>query len=248
MTEAAPRSAADRGFRKAVRAAVCARPALLEPGLILQGHPLRLAGDRKLRVHGVDVLGHPCVVECFRRLDAEAWDWMLAVLCAFREGQAGADPVYARGRQPRLFVLAPQFRPEDLARARVLDEAAPVRAFRVRAAGSSDWEADMVLPAPEPAGADWIAAAPVAGRSALLRIAATCARGARRAEIVHGRWPVLVRTAAGAVASIHRDGERLWFLAAGPDGGLLDLSREDDADRAVDRLLRALRGPSVVRA
>jgi hypothetical protein len=234
-------SEAPKGFRKSVRRALLARPEWVEPGVLLQDQALRLPDGRRIRLHGVDVLGRPCLVGVFRELDAEAYDWLLAVACAFRDGMLGGDPVYSRGREPRLFVVAPWFRPEDLVRLDLLSDAVDVRALRVRRCAES-WATELVHPRCEFGDLEsWLEASPAALRGFLRRLYAVAQRGGQRCEFQGQPWPICVAGGDGPLASIHRDGERLLYLAvrgAGEPPEMLALDGERGQDQAIDHLLR----------
>lgn len=235
--------ATKKGFRKQVRASLLESPAWLEPGVLLQDQALRLPDRRKIRLHGVDILGRPCLVGIFRELDESAYDWMLSVACAFRDGILGGDAVYARGREPRLFVLAPWFRPEDMARLALLDEAVSVRALRLRKTNSERWSTELMHPRTDFLDEQvWEQDAPPALHGFLHRLRAAAHRGVQRCEFQGAPWPLLVVGKHGPFAAIHRDGERLLFLEAGLHGQsprLIDLSSELGQDEAIHAILLA---------
>ena len=237
-------------MKKEVRRALLQRPEWVEPGVLLQDQALVLPGGRKIRLHGVDVLGRPCPVGVFKELDAEAYDWMLAVLCAFRDGLLGGDPVYARGREPRLFVIAPWYRPEDLARLALLDEAAPVRALRVRRRAGA-WATELIHPRADfPDEFErWVDAAPTGAEGFLSRLRAACLRGVHRCDFQGEPWPLLISGPGGPLAAIHREGERLLYLAVHEPGQppeLVDLRSESGQDAAIDHVLRSRIGADLV--
>ena len=234
----------EKGMRKSIRRALMRRPEWVEPGVLLQDQALRLPGGGKVRLHGVDVLGRPCLVGVFRELDAKAYDWMLAVVCAFRDGLLGGDPVYARGREPRLFVVAPWFRPEDLARLALLDDAVQVRALRVRRSATESWTTELVQPRQEVPDdpASWLKAAPEATHGFLARLRSASLRGVHRCDFQGEPWPLLMMGPAGPVAAIHRDEDRLLFLAVqerGQPARVIDVQTESGQDAAIDHVLRS---------
>ena len=233
-----------KGMRKEIRRALMRRPEWVEPGILLQDQALRLPGGGKVKLHGVDVLGRPCLVGVFRELDAKAYDWMLAVVCAFRDGLLGGDPVYARGREPRLFVVAPWYRPEDLARLALLDDAVQVRALRVRRSATEGWVTELVQPRQEfpDDPAPWFEAAPAEMHSFLKRLRSAGLRGVHRCDFQGEPWPLLVMGLQGPVAAIHRDEDRLLFLAVQEQGvpaRVLDVRTESGQDAAIDHVLRS---------
>lgn len=234
---------APKGLRKQARAAFLAQPAWIEPGILLQGQALRMPNGRKVRLHGVDILGRPCIVGVFRELDADAYDWMLSVACAFRDGILGGDAVYARGREPRLFVVAPWFRPEDIARVALLDQAFSVRALRLRKAAEGRWSTELMHPRTDPLDeAAWEARAPASSHGFLRRLRAAARRGVQRCEFQGAPWPLLLIGPHGPLAAVHRDGERLLFLVSGSaevSPRLIDLSTEGGQDAAIDAVLLA---------
>jgi hypothetical protein len=234
---------APKGLRKQVRADFLARPAWIEPGVLLQGEALLLPNGSKVRLHGVDILGRPCIVGVFRELDADAYDWMLSVACAFRDGILGGDAVYARGREPRMFVVAPWFRPEDIARLALLDAAFSVRALRLRKAPDGSWTSELIHPRLDVLDEQaWEEHAPKASHGFLRRLRAAARRGVQRCEFQGAPWPLLLVGPQGPLAAVHRDGERLLFLAAsGVDMSpqLIDLSSEGGQDAAIDAILLA---------
>lgn len=237
-------SKAHKGLKKEVRRALLRRPEWVEPGILLQDQALLLPGGRKIRLHGVDVLGRPCLVGVFRELDADAYDWMLSVVCAFRDGLLGGDPVYARGREPRLFVVAPWYRPEDLARLALLDDAVPVRALRVRRSSENGWATELVQPRHEfPDDPEvWMQHAPTASHSFLKRLRSAGLRGVHRCDFQGEPWPLLLMGPHGPIAAMHRDEDRLLFLAVSEPGmpaHLLDVQTESGQDAAIDHVLRA---------
>lgn len=233
-----------KGWKKEVRHALLRRPEWVEPGILLQDQALLLPGGGKVRLHGVDVLGRPCLVGVFRELDADAYDWMLSVVCAFRDGLLGGDPVYARGREPRLFVVAPWYRPEDLARLALLDDAVPVRALRVRRSSSNGWATELVQPRHDfPDDPElWMQHAPEASHGFLQRLRSAGLRGVHRCDFQGEPWPLLLVGLQGPLAAMHRDGERLLFLAVSEPGvpaQLLDVRTESGQDAAIDHVLRS---------
>jgi hypothetical protein len=191
----------------------------------------------------VDILGRPCIVGVFRELDAEAYDWMLSVACAFRDGILGGDAVYARGRDPRLFVLAPWFRPEDIARLALLDEAISVRALRLRKASDGKWSTELMHPRMDVLDEQaWEDHAPESSHGFLRRLRAAARRGVQRCEFQGSPWPLLLVGPDGPLAAVHRDGDRLLFLSAedrGRSPQLIDLSSEAGQDAAIDAILQA---------
>lgn len=237
-------SKSQKGMRKEIRRALMRRPEWVEPGILLQDQALTLPGGGKVKLHGVDVLGRPCLVGVFRELDAQAYDWMLAVVCAFRDGLLGGDPVYARGREPRLFVVAPWYRPEDLARLALLDDAVQVRALRVRRSATEGWVTELVQPRQEfpDDPAPWFEAAPAETHGFLKRLRSAGLRGVHRCDFQGEPWPLLVMGPQGPVAAIHRDEDRLLFLAVHEQGlpaQVLDVRTESGQDAAIDHVLRS---------
>lgn len=234
---------APKGLRKQVRADLLARPEWIEPGVLLQGQALVLPNGDKVRLHGVDILGRPCIVGVFRELNAAAYDWLLSVACAFRDGILGGDAVYARGREPRLFVVAPWFRPEDIARLALLDEAVSVRALRLRKAPDGHWATELMHPRMDLLDEQaWESHAPSAFHGFLRRLRAAARRGVQRCEFQGAPWPLLLVGPQGPLAAVHRDGERLLFLAAASEGAspqLIDLGTEGGQDAAIDAILLA---------
>ena len=234
-------NAAHKGLRKQVRADLLARPEWIEPGVLLQGQALVLPNGRKVRLHGVDILGRPCIVGVFRELDADAYDWMLSVACAFRDGILGGDAVYARGREPRMFIVAPWFRPEDVARLALLDEAVSVRALRLRKAADGGYSTELMHPRLDVLDEQaWEAHAPISSHGFLRRLRAAARRGVQRCEFQGAPWPLLLVGPQGPLAAVHRDGERLLFLAVGGAGSspqLIDLNSEGGQDAAIDAVL-----------
>jgi len=234
---------ASKGLRKQVRADFLARPEWIEPGVLLQGQALRLPNGSKVRLHGVDILGRPCIVGVFRELDPDAYDWMLSVACAFRDGILGGDAVYARGREPRLFVVAPWFRPEDIARLALLDEAISVRALRLRKASDGKWSSELIHPRLDVLDEQaWEEHAPAQSHGFLRRLRAAARRGVQRCEFQGSPWPLLLVGPQGPLAAVHRDGDRLLFLSAGDrdeSPHLIDLSSEGGQDAAIDAILLA---------
>lgn len=232
-----------KGLRKQVRQALLRRPEWVEPGVLLQDQPLMLADGRKVRLHGVDIEGRPCLVGVFRELDAKAYDWMLASLCAFRDGMLGRDPVYSRGHEPRLFVVAPWFRPEDLSRLRLIGRDGSVRALRLRHLGEQEFRTELVFPATEFPNADaWVEQAPQELRGFCRRLLAAARRGPDRFEFQGVAWPVLIAGEQGPVAALHLQGSTPRFLAVGDAGmppRVIELTTEAGQDDAVDHLLRS---------
>ncbi|MCH2101993.1 MAG: hypothetical protein MK209_08745 [Planctomycetes bacterium] len=232
-------------MRKEIRQALMRRPEWVEPGVLLQDQSIKLPGEAgKLRLHGVDVLGRPCLVGVFRELDAAAYDWMLAVVCAFRDGLLGGDPVYSRGREPRLFVVAPWYRPEDLARLALLADAVPVRALRVRRNSSEGWVTELVQPRHEfpDDPAHWLDQAPESMHGFLKRLRSAGLRGVHRCDFQGEPWPLLLMGAQRPVAAIHREGDRVLFLAVDEPGmpaRVIDLQTESGQDTAIDHVLRS---------
>jgi hypothetical protein len=224
------------------------QPARLEPGVLLQAHPLQVADGAEVPLHGVDVLGHPCLVGIFDQLDAQAYDWMLQVLVAFREGMLGGDPVYAQGRQPRLFLLCSFYRPEDHARLRLLSEACSVRALSYQRLpadpiqGQTEWL--IRLSYPQPASGDfhrWTEQAPHPLQAYLSRFLAACRRGQPSISVEGTPWPMLLVGPQGPFGALHLDEERLVLVANQAEEGLpivFNLEHEADRDRAIDRILR----------
>jgi hypothetical protein len=225
-----------------------AHPARLEPGLLLQAHPLQLEGDVEVPLHGVDVLGRPCLVGIFDQLNAEAYDWMLSVLVAFRDGMAGGDPVYAKGRQPRLFLLCSFYRPEDHARLRLLSEACSVRAmsFQHMPTPATDPERQWLirLSFPQPAEGDfsgWTELAPTHLQAYLSRFLAACRRGQPSISVEGTPWPMLLIGPNGPFGALHKEEGQLVLVANHENNGLpvvFDLEREEERDLAIDRVLR----------
>jgi len=234
----------ERGMLKSIRKRLLERPELVEPGVLLQSHLLQLAGGWRVKLHGVDVLGRPCLVGCFRALDAAAYDWALGVACAFRDGLAGSNPVYSRGREPRIFMASPMFRSEDLARLRLLDQAGSFRGLRVHRDGAGEWQTELSFPRSEfPDDREWLADAPADCQAFLGRLIAAARRGGVRAEIQGRPWPMLLTSDFGPVAALHRDRDRMLFLSVNAPGDppeMLELVSEEKQDQAIDRLLRAL--------
>jgi hypothetical protein len=237
------KNGAPKGMRKQVRADLLTRPAWIEPGVLLQAQTLRIPNGRKVRLHGVDILGRPCIVGVFRELNADAYDWLLSVACAFRDGILGGDAVYARGREPRLFVVAPWFRPEDVARLALLDDAVSVRALRLRKAPNGKWSTELMHPRMDVLDEQaWEENAPEQSHGFLRRLRAAARRGVQRCEFQGSPWPMLLVGPQGPLAAVHRDGDRLLFLSAGDHGEppqLIDLSSEGGQDAAIDAILLA---------
>ena len=90
--------------------------------------------------------------------------------------------------------------------------------------------------------ASWLKAAPEATHGFLARLRSASLRGVHRCDFQGEPWPLLMMGPAGPVAAIHRDEDRLLFLAVqerGQPARVIDVQTESGQDAAIDHVLRS---------
>ncbi len=217
-----------------------AKPARVEPGLLLQDLAIPLRSGAEIGLHGIDLLGRPCLFGMFEQMGPSAYDWALEVITSFREGLEGADPIYRRGREPRLILLSRSWCVEDFARLRFFAQTTAVRGYQIHG-DVLDWKLELCFPSAEPSPADaWVEDLGAHDRRFLQRMLAAAGRGGRKVKLQGGLWPLTLVNSEGPFASLHQGESGL--LMSVPDGEerfrVLDLNRALDRDLAIDSVLR----------
>lgn len=217
-----------------------ASPARIEPGMLLQAQPIILRSGAEIAVHGMDLLGRPCLFGLFQQLDATAWDWLLEAITAFREGLEGSDPVYQRGREPRMFLLCAQWVVQDYARLRFFAESVNVRGYRIHG-DALGWELDLCFPAAEGVAEDlWLERVRQQDRQFIRRLLAAAGRGGSLVQVQGGLWPLNLVNHEGPFASLHLGEDGLLMSVPDEDRRyrVLDLNLAKDRDLAIDSVMR----------
>ncbi|NQU48477.1 MAG: hypothetical protein HQ519_07505 [Planctomycetes bacterium] len=216
------------------------KPAAAEPGLLLRAEPITMRSGNRIDLHGIDLLGRPCLFGMFLELDAQAYDWLLEVITSFRDGLEGADPIYQRGREPRLFVLSHALRLEDYSRLRFFAESISIRAFRI-AKLTTSWQLRLAYPEPEPVlSQPWLECIEEKDRDFVQRMLAAAGRGGVKIALQGGPWPMNLVNSEGPFASLHSSESGLLMSVPTQDEKytILDLNLPLDRDLAIDSVLR----------
>ncbi len=214
-----------------------ARPARVEPGMLLQAQEISMRSSAQISLHGIDLLGRPCLFGFFEGLTAEAWDWVLETITSFREGMEGTDPVYQRGREPRLFLFCRDWHVEDFARLRFLNETVAMRGYRMKDSGGLE----LCFPAADSASSsDWLEKLADRDRPFIRRLLAAASRGDKKVQVLGGMWPLNLVNEEGPFASLHQGDSGL--LMSVPMGlgeyRVLDLNLVRARDLAIDSVMR----------
>ena len=214
-----------------------AHPARIEPGMLLQAHPISLRSGAVIELHGIDLLGRPCLFGFFECMDPVAWDWVLESITSFREGIEGSDPIYQRGREPRLFLLGQEWQVEDFARLRFLAQNIAIRGYRLKEFGSMD----LCFPAVDAVDPNaWVEHVAEKDRMFIERLLAAAGRGGQKVQVMGGFWPLNLVNADGPFASLHQNEDGLLMSVPAEPGRyrILDLNQSRDRDLAIDSVMR----------
>jgi hypothetical protein len=216
------------------------KSATAEPGLLLRAEPITMRSGASIDLHGIDLLGRPCLFGMFLDLDSEAYDWVLEVISSFRDGLEGADPIYQRGREPRLFVLSHALRLEDYSRLKFFAESISIRAFRI-AKLTTSWQLRLAFPEPDPVQSHpWLESIEERDRDFIQRMLAAAGRGGLKVALQGGPWPMNLVNSEGPFASLHSSESGLLMSVPTEDEQftILDLNSPIDRDLAIDSVLR----------
>jgi hypothetical protein len=214
-----------------------ARPARVEPGMLLQAQPITMRSGAEIPLHGIDLLGRPCLFGLFDQMNPDCWDWVLEVITSFREGIEGTDPVYQRGREPRLFLLCREWQVEDFARLRFFHQTVGVRGYRMSESGGLE----LCFPAVDSVAADaWIGQVQEGDRPFIQRLLAAAGRGGNTVQVLGGVWPLNLVNEEGPFASLHQGDSGLLMSVPVGQGQyrVLDLNVARDRDLAIDSVMR----------
>ena len=238
-------SAAAAPWQRAELLAWLARHAeLLEPGVRLL-EPLpeavrRLGADAA----GLDPLGRPVLLLLGEGAGAEDLFERTVQLATRARSDAGAlAPWFARPREPRIFLIAPELDADVRARLALIAPGLLLRAWSMQLEGKAVERPRFVcqVPAPLESPLGQAPAAPALSQPFLRRLLAAAGSIRPRLEVLGGGgWPLIFSGARGACAALHRDGDDLLFVTerAARRTDVLRLADEESVDRALDALLR----------
>jgi hypothetical protein len=216
---------------------------VLEPGVrLLEPLPesLRLIGADAA---GHDPLGRPVLLLLGDGGSPEELLERLLRLATRARADAGAlAPWFARPREPRLFLVAPELGAELRGRLSLISGGLSLRAWSLQLEGKAVERPRLLSHLPEtlenPLGQ--APAAPALSQALLRRLLSAAGHVRPRVEILGSGWPLLFMGVRGACAALHRDGEELFFVTerAARRTEVLRLADEESVDRALDVLLR----------
>lgn len=237
-------SAAPAAWKKAELLPWLARHAeLVEPGLrLLDPLPesLRLLGADAA---GHDPLGRPVLLLLGEGEEPDGLLERILQLATRARVDAGAlAPWFARPREPRLFVIAPELGAELRARLALISPGLSLRAWTLQPEGKAVERPRLICQLPEPLEnpLGQAPAAPAMSQALLRRLLAAAGHVRPRIEVLGAAWPLIFTGARGACAALHRAGDELFFVTerAARRVEVLRLADEESVDRAVDALLR----------
>lgn len=215
----------------------------LEPGVRLLD-PL----PESMRALGADAAGHDPLGRPVLLLLGEggAEDLLERVLLLATRARAdfGAlAPWFARPREPRIFLIAPELDAELRARLALVAPGLVLRAWSLQLEGKAVERPRFIcqLPAPLENPLGQAPAAPALSQPYLRRLLGAAGAIRPRIEVLGGGgWPLIFSGGRGACAVLHRDGEELLFVTerAARRTDVLRLADEESVDRALDALLR----------
>lgn len=216
---------------------------VLEPGVRLL-EPLpeslrRLGADAA----GHDPLGRP-VLLLLGEADgpAELLERVLQLATRARADAGALAPWFARPREPRIFLVAPELSAELRGRLSLISSGLSLRAWSLHLEGKTVERPRLVSHLPEvmenPLGQ--APAAPALSQALLRRLLSAVGHVRPRIEVLGAGWPLIFMGVRGACAALHRDGDDLCFVneRAARRTEVLRLADEESVDRALDVLLR----------
>lgn len=213
-------------------------PCILEPGICFTDRPLDVEDRCRVPLAGVDPFGRPALVFFGDKLDAEFVDLVVTTVARFRGGSRVLRERFAAWGEPRVFIIAAEFEPDDLLRIGVLADAFPVQCHKL----GFESGADGLLPVLQPVligespGLEGLmlhqTERPPFAHRLLLALAAL----GIDALPTGADWPCRLQRDGSPCASLHcRDG-RLTVCA---EGERLVLEDERSVDAALDLLVRS---------
>ena len=218
-------------------------PESLEPGMRMLEHGIELGPELTVDVCGVDGLGRPCLMLHVEEFDASTYDQILLLIARLRTGGDRFRDLFARPKEPRLFLLAPSYPNAARERLELLAGAFPLRCFRIGPpeSGRGNPSIQLVEMISVTNNLDYLTKLdPRIQTRFARRLLQACSVLQPAILCQGGDWPLLLTSAKGPVATLMCGKDHLYLAVPGKLRGapLLLLQDDDAVDLAIDNLLR----------